>query len=187
MLYRVLFGLTFLAVIAAAFFIGQSGSVSQRTAAHAEPREPDPGYAARDAEIIETGADGRERYRLIAALIHQRPTEDSVQLESIRMEYRTEAQDLWKVSAQSGQVLQSGDRIELNGKVRVVGPLPESRGQVELATERLRFDTRAERVESDAPVVFTWEGQQLRAHGITANLKDGRVQLKSKVDGRFIP
>lgn len=183
---RLLIGLVFAVIVAGAFLIGRSGQAPD-SATPADNSDADPGYAARDAEIIETGTDGRELYRLNAALIHQRPESDRVQLESIRMDYRAESQELWKISAQSGEVLSAGTVIELDGKVRVTGPLPDGDGRISLATERLEFDTQAERVATDAPVLLTWEGQQLRSRGLTANLKDGRVQLKSAVNGRFTP
>src|SRR5690606_7820348 len=44
----------------------------------------DPGYAARDAELIETGPDGRPTYVLHAELIRQRPREGRIDLEKVQ-------------------------------------------------------------------------------------------------------
>jgi LPS export ABC transporter protein LptC len=183
---KIVIALLIVAIIAGSFFIGQQGA-PQDTATADAARDPDPGYAARDAEVIETGADGRELYRLNAELIRQDPESGVVELESIAMNYRTDAQALWNVKAQRGTVLQEGDVIELDGKVRVTGPMPDTSRTIQLETERMTFETRTERISTDAPVLMSWTGQRLAAVGLAANLKDETVQLKSRVNGRFVP
>jgi lipopolysaccharide export system protein LptC len=184
---KIVIALLIAAIIAGSFLIGQQGGAPQDAATGEQTAEPDPGYAARDAEVIETGADGRELYRLNAELIRQDPKSGVVELESIAMNYRTETQALWNVKAQRGKVLQEGDVIELDGKVRVTGPMPDTSRTIQLETERLTFETRADRILTDAPVLMSWTGQRMAAVGLDANLKDETVQLKSRVNGRFIP
>lgn len=187
MISRILIALTILAVIVGSFFIGQSNSPEPANDAAVDRPEPDPGYAARDAEVIETDAEGREMYRLNAELIRQDPVSGVVELESIAMNYRTAEDALWKVNAQRGTVLEAGDRIDLEGKVRVTGPMPDTTSTIALDTESLTFETQQERISTDAPVTMTWTGHKLSSRGLSANLKDGRVQLKSSVHGRFTP
>jgi hypothetical protein len=57
-------------VVAFAYFIGRIGRGDDADDA-AAAQSLDPGYAARGAEVIETGYDGRERYRLNAQVIRQ--------------------------------------------------------------------------------------------------------------------
>jgi lipopolysaccharide export system protein LptC len=66
-------------VLAGAFFLGFAGRGNRdMDASTALP--PDPGYAARDAEVIETGYDGRERYRLNAKVVRQQSDSGVIEL-----------------------------------------------------------------------------------------------------------
>ena len=79
-----------IAVIAVAYFIGVRGTDEDDTDA-ANATAPDPGYAARDAQLIETGYDGRERYRLNARVIRQRTESGVIELEELAMNYHVES------------------------------------------------------------------------------------------------
>ncbi len=184
---RLLIGLLIVAAIVAVLWLGSDvrNEGTEQTAAAEE--ELDPGYAARDAEVIETDAEGRELYRLNAELIRQDPKTGIVELEAIKMNYRTAANALWNIAALRGTVAATGEEILLNGKVRVAGPVGEPGRTLQLDTDRLKFNTQQELITTDAPVELTWEGQILRARGLVANLKTERVRLESKVNGRFIP
>ena len=59
----------------------------------ADVSTPDPGYAARDATVIETGYDGRERYRLNASVIRQQTESGIIELEKLAMDYHPDAQN----------------------------------------------------------------------------------------------
>jgi lipopolysaccharide export system protein LptC len=184
---RLLAGLAIAAAIGAVLWLGSTvGDNGSKRAAEAI-EESDPGYAARDAEVIETDSTGRELYRLKAELIRQDPASGVVELESIKMNYRTATNAVWKVDAQQGTVATSGSEILLRGQVRVAGPIGEPGRKLQLDTDKLAIDTQQELVTTDAMVVMTWEGQVLRARGMVANLKTERVKLESKVNGRFIP
>ena len=82
--------LAIIAVVAVAYFIGRSGR-GDEGADDAAALPPDPGYAARDAVVIETGYDGRERYRLNAKLIRQQTESGEIEgsLETMFKRYMT--------------------------------------------------------------------------------------------------
>ena len=78
-------------IVAGAYFIGRAGRGGDE-AETAAAEVPDPGYAARDAVIIETGYDGRERYRLNAQVIRQQIETGNIDLEHLDMHYHPGAQ-----------------------------------------------------------------------------------------------
>ncbi len=147
----------------------------------------DPGYAARDAELIETGPDGRPTYVLHAELIRQRPREGRIDLEKVQMSVRDTQDNHWTLQADSGRIFQDTSRVELAGDVRVSGLLADQPDPAEIFTQRLAFDTQTEIVSTDAPVTLTWSGRELRGTGLVASLKEGRVRLESDVHGLFTP
>jgi lipopolysaccharide export system protein LptC len=186
-------------VVAAAYFIGRSGrgdDAGDGSAALA----PDPGYAAIDAEVIETGYDGRERYRLDARVIRQKTETGVIELEQLHMNYHPAAQarvageapapaaasdEIWHLTSDHGQVRADGDDVLLTGNVRVTGPTPGGGEPLALTTSELRINTPTEFIETRAPVKLRWSGHELDALGLQADLKAGTLRLESDVHGRF--
>jgi lipopolysaccharide export system protein LptC len=186
-----------IAVVALAYFIGRAGRGDDVAAAAAEL--PDPGYAARDAVVIETGQDGRERYRLNARVIRQRTESGAIELEGLDMDYHPgrqpripgearvpEADDeVWHLTSDKGQVRAEGDDVVLSGNVRVTGPAPGTGEPLELSTSELQINTPTQYIETRAPVTLRWSGHELLARGLRADLKGGTLSLESDVSGRF--
>lgn len=101
------------------------------------------------------------------------------------MQYRDTNGDLWQLSAAEGTILQGSGVVRFAGNVRVDGSLSRMKQAAQITTEQLAFDTREEVVSTEAPVVIDWGNGQLRARGLVASLKGGRLQLESDVHGLF--
>jgi len=184
-------------VIAGAYFLGVAGHRNSASDTGSS-LTPDPGYAARDAVVIETGYDGRERYRLNARVIRQQSESGAIDLEQLQMDYHPGAQGAvpgerpvdaqaaaatWHLKSDKGQVQSNGDDVQLNGNVQVTGPAPGSDLPLTLTTETMRINTPTEFIETEAPVRVRWSGNVLDAVGMEADLKSGNVRLKSAVHG----
>src|ERR1700733_14808127 len=93
--------------------------------ASASPPNPaltqDPGYAARDAQLIETGPDGRPMYTLRAKLIQQPPPAQLVTLDGVQMQMHDPDGNIWSGRADHGRILQDDAVVELTGGVRLWG------------------------------------------------------------------
>ena len=186
-----------LVVALAWFFARSSGNDTDTDTAGAIPL--DPGYAARDAEVIETGYDGRERYRLKAAVIRQQTESGVIDLEQLEMNYHRNTQalpgetpvtaknpgEVWHLTSDHGQVREEGNDVELSGNVRVTGPPQSGVEPLSLTTDTLRINTPTEFIETDAPVKLRWSGHEMDAVGMRADLKAGTLSLESDVNGHF--
>jgi LPS export ABC transporter protein LptC len=148
---------------------------------------PEPGYAARQAELIQTGADGRPLYTLNADIIQQLPEQDTVQLQRVHLAFRDVSGNEWTARAEHGELGQSTGKVSLSGDVHVAGILPGTQAPAEIATQALSLDTQAQIVDTDQPVTLTWSGRNLSAQGLFASLKERRVRLQSAVHGTFAP
>jgi len=191
-----------IALVGGAYFIG-IGRRGDNGADNATQQAPDPGYAARDAEVIETGYDGRERYRLNARVIRQQSDGGVIDLEQLEMNYHPGAQaevpgdrpaaptipgEIWHLKSDRGQVRANGDDVQLNGNVVVTGPGPGTAGApLTLTTEAMRINTPTEFIETDSPVRLRWSGHELLSRGMKADLKAGTLRLESDVHGEFSP
>jgi len=190
-----------IALVGGAYFIG-IGRRDDNGADIASLQAPDPGYAARDAEVIETGYDGRERYRLNARVIRQQSDGGVIDLEQLEMNYHPGAQaalpgdrpaaptvagETWHLTSDRGQVRANGDDVQLNGNVVVTGPGPGTGSPLTLTTEAMRINTPTEFIETESPVRLRWSGHELLSRGMKADLKAGTLRLESDVHGEFSP
>jgi len=188
-------------VIAGAYYIGRAGRGGEDADASAVTA-PDPGYAARDAEIIETGYDGRERYRLKAAVIRQQLDASVIELEHLEMDYHPGSQtavpgeapvsaaaskEIWHLTSDHGRVRANGDDVQLSGNVEVTGTAPGSGEPLTLSTRTMRINTPTEFIETKDPVTMSWSGHEIKAVGMKADLKAGKLRLESDVHGEFSP
>jgi LPS export ABC transporter protein LptC len=184
MIFRIFLTVALLALVAGSLFLGGERRSAETPAAANRPTE-DLGYGARDAQLIETGPDGRPRYTLNAKLIEQHPKDQSVQLQTVHMILNDADGHRWTVDAQRGAIAGDGVNIDLAGDVHVSGLLPGTDQPADLTSDRVSFDTNAGIVKSTDPVTFSWAGRQIHSVGMIANLKDSHVQLESAVHGIF--
>jgi len=186
MIYRALLLLAGLALIAGLllFSAPQHESVAPSSAG-AVAR--DPGYAAVNARLVQTGPDGQPLYSLDAARINQQPDDDTVQMTQVQLGFRAATGEQWTARGDRGQLGQDTGVVQLDGNVHVAGLLPGTQDQAEISTEHLSFDTRAQVVTTPDPVTLTVSGRELHAQGLRARLKEGRVQLESAVHGSYLP
>lgn len=173
------------ALIVVFIFSRERGSVLVQDEAPA--RAIDPGYSARDARIVETGDDGRPRYRLHAELITQPPGDPRVLLTRPRLAYTDAGGGTWNATAQSGVVAEAREHIELTGEVELDGRFGGTGDRAVMRTERLEFDTERELATTAEPMTIDWSGHSLSAKGVRADLRAETLRLESRVHGRFIP
>jgi LPS export ABC transporter protein LptC len=147
----------------------------------------DPGYSARGAEIIETGADGKPRYILRAATIRQDPADGSVSLDAVDMTVAPPGDTPWRVRADQGRLPKDARSVSLQGAVTLEGEAAPGQGTLRIRTERLDYDLGAGRVTVPDAVRLEMAGRTLEAVGLVADLNRREAQLSSKVHGRYSP
>jgi len=185
MIYRLFAALIFIVVIGGTILLGGQQA---ETAAPATIEEPlrDPGYAARNARLVQTGPDGHPLYTVDADVIRQQPDDDTVELERATLGFYDNSGSLWTARGEHGEVGQNTGLVELSGDVHVNGTPAGTRDPAEIVSERMAFDTNAQIASTRDPVTLTWSGQEIKAKGMRTTLKDGRVQLESAVRGRIL-
>jgi LPS export ABC transporter protein LptC len=184
---RIIASLALVVLIAGSILLGRH----QREAA--TPQQPTPpaqdlGYGARDAQLIETGPDGRPKYTLNAASIEQHPQDDSVELHTVHMIVNDDQGNRWTVDAQRGDIAHGGEDIDLTGDVHIDGLLPGTQEPADISSEHVSLNTQTDVITSAEPVTLAWGASRLiHTVGIMASLKDSHVKLESDVHGIFQP
>lgn len=184
MIYRLFALLTIVAVIVASLLLArQQGAAPAATAV--QESAGGEGYSARDARLVQTGANGVPLYTLNAATIRQLPNERQVRLTGVQLSFRDSDGNVWTATSDRGQLEQTTQQVQLAGNVHISGAPPGEHGPAQIATETLAVDIRNDLVSTRDPVTLLWSGRRLSAVGLNANLKDHHVDLESAVHGTF--
>jgi len=185
MIFRVFIALLFIGIIAGSFWLG--GEQRETTATTTvEPSNADLGYSARNAVLVETGADGFPMYTLNANVVRQHPN-DGVEFEQVVMSFRDPDGQTWKGRADHGQLATDTGKVDLTGNVHVNGLLPGSAVPADLATDKLSVDTHENVISTPERVSVSSPGRLLTSKGLVATLKEHHLVLESNVRGTFTP
>jgi lipopolysaccharide export system protein LptC len=168
-------------VAAFTFWVVQIGA--PRRAENAAPSHlPDYHFIA--PRITRFGKDGLLALDLRAAKALHFEDDDSVELQQISVDYRTDQGDLWRLTAARGTAPMSGEVLQLEGAVRVARPRADG-GALELSTERLTLAPRDQRLTTDAAVELREGGSRMTAIGLDADLRAERIRFEREVRGSY--
>jgi LPS export ABC transporter protein LptC len=184
MMYRVIAILAFVALLVGVVVLSggeRQGAVPVTVAGLPQ----DPGYSAKQARLIQTGADGQPAYTLDAAQVQQQPEQGTVDMQQVVLGFKDAAGDQWIAHAARGQLAQNSGIVQLEGSVHVTGIIPGTEEAADITTEHLAFDTNAQVITTRDPVTLLMTGRKLDAQGMVANLKEHHVQLESAVHGTY--
>src|SRR5262245_34708049 len=176
MILRVVIVLAIIGIIIGALFLGQGGPVPTVTPGTGNAGDV-PGYSARNAEVTQTGDDGRVMFTVVSPLIRQQANDERVQLDAPRITFTSVENGTWHAQARSGLIQADGSIVDLHGDVKMDGMLSDS--PVVITTSTISFDTRTEIARTPAHVTIKARGGTLEGSGLIANLKDSSVQIES--------
>jgi LPS export ABC transporter protein LptC len=146
------------------------------------------GYYLLDATLTELGPDGKPRVVVRARKIEQRLGDESVFLDDLDLDYQTQKTGAWHVTSDHGRMPKDRATLLLEGNVRVTGaPAQATGGEAVIVTDVLAYDTRANVIQTPAPVVVRFGPHELRGRGLRVALNDGTLRLESNVNGHFTP
>jgi LPS export ABC transporter protein LptC len=148
------------------------------TAQNSGPTRPDAGYAAIDASMVETGADGLPLYTLQAQQVQQDPDTNIINLSTVHMTFRDPSGGLWQGRADRAQASQDAEQIDLAGSIDVSGTFAGSDKPAQILTEKLHIDTRSDVIRTRSPYTLNWAGIVVTAQGLVVDTKDHNVKLE---------
>ena len=168
-----------------------SGALLMRAERDKQAAVPPPspagiGYYLRDARLTGTGDDGQVRYRVSADAVTQMLADGSVALETVVLDYDPGAELPWHVRADAGRIPPGGKIIELTGNV-VAATRDSEHPPATIRTDYLEFDPDSYVAATDRKVTIDYAGSTVHATGMRALLREDRLELRSKVNGHYVP
>lgn len=140
-----------------------------------------PDYFARDVVAVVTGADGRHQQQLRARRMEHLPDTDVLTLSAPHLTVYRDGRP-WQASAEQGRIATGGERVTLNGDVRLEqgGPRP-----LQLRTRTLQIYPERQYAETTAPLTLTSPEARVEAIGLEADMRRQKLTLLSNVRGVY--
>ena len=185
MLFRVFTVLAVLALGVSTWFLSSPARHPRRTA---DARQSDlPGYYLKNAVLTEFDLAGTPGVRIEAERIDQVDHSSEVALYNVRVSYQAPAGQLWSLVGDTAHVEPGGKVVDLAGNVRLQGDPTGHDGSAIIHTNTLRYDVPDGIASTHDDVRVDFGPHVLTARGLRANLKERKLSLESKVNGRFHP
>ncbi len=143
------------------------------------------GYYVDNAELTGTGDDGQLLYRARTKQATEHPEDGSVTLDEVIIDYATDSDVPWLLSATAGRIPAGGKILQLMGDVVAVARANEGEPAT-IRTDFLELDPETFVAFTNRKVAIDYSGSEVFAVGMRAFLKEDRLQLLSKVNGKFI-
>src|SRR5688572_13135343 len=184
-----------LAALLAALVIGYGALVERSPAPTANGAQAEqPGYYLRDAIVTQTQQDGSVSLRLVAHRIEQQRREDSIALETVRVNYYQSKSGSksgqsppreWLLTARQGFVPANFRVVQLFGDVELRPA--DAQTQAYLRADALAVDTQTNVAYSIAsPVHVRFGAHAMVVKNFRADLDSENIRLES-AHGRFDP
>jgi LPS export ABC transporter protein LptC len=179
---RLLWLLAVLVVVGVIAWLAPRTDRDESTDAASSASNDPPGYVALDAEVTETGPDGRPVYRLLAERVERTASGGKVLLSKPRLSYAPTAGSNWTLQADNGELMPDSQQVTLTGAIVATG---SNAGDppLTLRTEQLALDMLQQRADTNGRVTMEQQQMQLNALGLHLNLRELTWTLDS--DGHF--
>lgn len=175
-----------LPLLLAALVVTLASTLLTREPDRAPPRgmaAQGPDYFLTGVVVSKTGLDGRLSQRLEATEYTHFPHDNSAVVEHPRL-WVYEEPAPWLAQAGRGRIQAGGERVLLNGGVRLTRELD---GPEEITTETLQVFPEQRFAQTADPVIYRGEKRRIEAVGMELSLADRHLVLKSKVKGTYAP
>ncbi len=140
-------------------------------------------YYLKDFTLTAYDRSGRITHHTRGKTLRQLSGSHDYELDAPRILLETE-ETHWELTAQSGWMNASMDRARLRGNVIAT---TTSADKLQLTTSDLDLDIPARIATTDTLVNITQGSNRLRGEALTANLKTQQLQLKSNIEGYYVP
>jgi LPS export ABC transporter protein LptC len=146
----------------------------------------DQGYYLQNAVLFGTDDDGIVEYRLYATRVENPSSDDDFSLEGVRVEYSTDSDIRWSLTAANGIMAQDQGRLDLN-EVRLASTADtdDTADSVIFETSRLRLDTKLRLASTTAETTVRNGHFEARAVGLQLDLEADTYELSKVTSQRL--
>lgn len=139
-----------------------------------------PDFVANGTRVVGYGADGTQRYELLAERLSHYPQGDVIRLEAPRLRMVNDDQET-QITARQAEVSPGGEQVDMQGEVRVRRPATTGAPALALDSDTLTVWPESHRARTDSPVQMTRGSTRADAQSMRADNLFGTLELIGQV------
>ena len=142
-------------------------------------------YYLEGFQIVQVDHQGQTEYALDGELLSYNPETNLADLLQPKLRVAQPDGLIWALTADRGSMPREGRNINLSESVELIRTLPDGSQPSTLETEQVDIDIDAGTLRGDSPVTLKGPGWQMDALGMTADTRQGALQLYGRANGRY--
>lgn len=144
------------------------------------------GFYLKSARILSTDEKGHLLYEIAADFVEQQPSNE-IAMQNVQISYAANSQVPWIIHADAATISEDQSMLRLSGHVIAVSNEGFAGQVTEIRAPQLDIEPNIYTAETDSRVQIRIGSRSLTATGMLALLQDNRLQLRSNVNGKFVP
>ena len=141
-------------------------------------------FYLKSSKIISTDESGIHLFTMDAKYAEQEST-NIINFYDVKISYSPQSKISWIITSDKAIKIANADFFLLEGNVKA-STLKESSQETIVLTDQLEVDPQRYLIKTEKMVTINIDGNNLSAEGMMAILNEDRLELKSKIKGKFL-
>jgi len=143
-------------------------------------------YMIKNAKLYGTNTEGNFLYKIVAEKAQASNTDRQIYLDRVLIDYESNQNIDWRITADKGQLLANSNVLALSENV-IVQSLSNENSRTTISTNYLEINPNTYTIATNRDVLIEFDNNKIEAKGLTAQLKDNRLQFNSNINASIHP
>ena len=143
-------------------------------------------YIVKDAKLYGTNINGKFLYKIVAKKAQANNTDRQIYLDQVFLDYDGDQDVDWRITSDKGQLLSNSNVLALSGNV-IVQSLSNENNMTTISTNYLEINPNTYTIATNRDVLIESYNNKIEAKGLTAQLKDNRLNFNSNINASIQP
>jgi len=143
-------------------------------------------YIVKDAKLYGTNTEGEFLYKIVAKKAQANNTDRQIYLDQVFLDYDGDQNVDWRITSDKGQLLSNSNVLALSGNVTVQN-LSNENNMTTISTDYLEINPNTYTIATNRDVLIELDNNKIEAKGLTAQLKNNRLNFISNINASIQP
>ena len=143
-------------------------------------------YIVKDAKLYGTNTEGEFLYKIVAKKAQANNADRQIYLDQVFLDYDGDQDIDWRITSEKGQLLSNSNVLALSGNVTVQS-LSNENNMTTISTDYLEINPNTYTIATNRDVLIELDDNKIEAKGLTAQLKNNRLNFISNINASIQP
>jgi lipopolysaccharide export system protein LptC len=143
-------------------------------------------YIVKDAKLYGTNTEGEFLYTIVAKKAQANNADRQIYLDQVFLDYDGDQDIDWRITSEKGQLLSNSNVLALSGNVTVQS-LSNENNMITISTDYLEINPNTYTIATNRDVLIELDNNKIEAKGLTAQLKNNRLNFISNINASIQP